>query len=127
MHLPSQEHQTREDIMRLAITIPTAMLEQLMANARRAAAQPDHRESRLKHTLGRLSEDQMAELLALSHVGRSQNGESEWSNALQQAQALDGSDRLAHLLATDDLADVVEDGLIEIGCALMDEQEMDAA
>jgi hypothetical protein len=69
----------------------------------------------------------MAELLALSHVGRSQNGESEWSNALQQAQALDGSDRLAHLLATDDLADVVEDGLIEIGCALMDEQEMDAA
>lgn len=113
--------------MRLAITIPTAILEQIVSTARRAAAHPAQPAPRLKQSLGRLSEYQMAELLAITEVGRSQNGESEWLHALRKARALDGPNRLERLLAIDDLADVVEDGLIEIGCALMDEQEMDAA
>jgi len=113
--------------MRPAITIPTATLEQLMFTARKNLAQPAHRASKLRLTLDRLNDTQLAELLALSRVGHSQNGEREWSNALQQARSLNGSEKVASLLATDDLAELVEDGLIEIGCALMDEQEMDVA
>lgn len=110
--------------MRPAITIPTATLEELVSAARNENA---YQTSPLGSTLGRLSEYQLAELVALSRVGLSQNGESEWQNALAKACALDESQRVASLLATDDLAEVIEDGLIEIGCALMNEQEMDAA
>ena len=114
-------------MMRPTITIPTATLEALIAEAREALQAGGRGNGHLSNALGALHEEQLSELVALSSIGYSVQGEQEWATRLLEARAMDGAGKMACLLEQDALADLLEDALIEIGCALMTEQESPAA
>jgi hypothetical protein len=77
--------------------------------------------------LGSLSDSQLAELLALIWVGGGDYDEESWDEALSRARALSDQDTLAHLLGADDLSDLIEDGLVELGYAVVIEDSEAAA
>ena len=78
----------------------------------------DWEDDELTGLLGSLSDDELAQLLALIWVGAGDYGEGRWDEALSRARAADGEDVLQQILSADDLGDLIEDGLIELGYAV---------
>lgn len=81
----------------------------------------------LTNLLGSLSDAELAELLAVMWVGGGDYDEESWDEALSRARALSDLDALTHLLGADDLSDLIEDGLIELGYAELIEDDAAAA
>ena len=142
--------------MRVNITMPIETLAQIIAKAREMEADieededietededlaegeaellseeedavEDFDDDQLTDLLAGLSDDQLAELLALIWVGGGDYGEEDWDEALSRARALNDNDVLTHLLGADDLSDLIEDGLIELGYAVLIEDDAAAA
>ena len=89
------------------------------------AAIEDLEDEELAELLGGFSDDELAELLALMWIGSGRFGEDRWDEALDKARAVGGEDVLTHLVSADDLGDLIEGGLVELGYTIaIGESEM---
>jgi hypothetical protein len=79
------------------------------------ADEEDDEDDEFVDLLVSLSDDELAQLLALMWVGGGDYDEESWDEALSRARALGDQDTLTHLLGVDALADLIEEGLIELG------------
>lgn len=75
----------------------------------------DMDDDELTEVLGSLSDHELAELLALVWIGDGDFGLNSWDEALSKARTVSDEEVLSHLLGADDLADLIEDGLTELG------------
>jgi hypothetical protein len=76
----------------------------------------------LEAALDDLNTDQLRELLALVWVGRGDFTAEEWPQAVAQAAALDEDRTPEYLMETPLLADLIEEGLDELGYNISDEE-----
>ncbi len=70
-----------------------------------------------------LNDDQKTELLALVWLGRGDFTRREWPAALQAARGALNERSVAYLIETPQLADLMEQGLAELGYSLLDEEK----
>jgi Protein of unknown function (DUF3775) len=77
----------------------------------------------LTELLASLSDQDLVELLALMWVGRGEFDLDSWDGAVSKARDIGDEDALTHLLSTDDLGDLLEDGLTQLGYAVVVEQD----
>ena len=69
-----------------------------------------------------LNEDEMIDLLALVWVGRGDYSGDEWDEAVRAAREAHDEHAVAYLLETPNLADLIEEGLAELGLSVIDEE-----
>lgn len=62
-----------------------------------------------------LSDDEMAELVALTWLGQGDYGSDEWEQALAEAQDMSRRDAIRHLTGIPLLSDYLEEGLSAFG------------
>ena len=70
-----------------------------------------------------LNDDQKTELLALVWLGRGDFTRREWPAALQAARDALNERSVSYLIETPQLADLMEQGLAELGYSLLDEEK----
>jgi hypothetical protein len=68
-------------------------------------------EEEIQALLDDLAEDQLAEIVALAWVGRGTYDASEWDDAFEEANSLDGEERIDELMDMPLLAGHLESGL----------------
>lgn len=76
---------------------------------------PDTTERELRGFLAGLNEDELANLVALSWVGRGTYEAEDWSDALATAKSERTNSTANYLLQTPDIADHLEGGLEALG------------
>ena len=76
----------------------------------------------LRAALADLNIDQLNEVVALTWLGRGDFTPDEWQGALVQARDIGDSRRVDYLIQTPLLADLIEDGLDELGYNVTDEE-----
>lgn len=76
----------------------------------------------LAAALEALNEDERAELLALTWIGRGDYTADEWGEALAAAQAALDERAIAYLMETPNLADLLEEGLAALGLSTVEEE-----
>lgn len=76
----------------------------------------------LAAALEALNEDERAELLALTWIGRGDYTADEWGEALAAAQEALDERAVAYLMETPNLADLLEEGLAALGLSTVEEE-----
>jgi Protein of unknown function (DUF3775) len=79
---------------------------------------PTHQE--LKSFIDGLTEDEQIDLVALTWLGRGDGTLEEWDDLREEADRLHNRRTSAYLLGKPMLADHLEEGLLQFGCALED-------
>jgi hypothetical protein len=73
-------------------------------------------EEDLEAILSDLSDDELAELAALAWIGNGDFSQANWHEALTAARAKAEGDLISDLMATAALGDLIERGLVSLGC-----------
>ena len=74
----------------------------------------------LVDALDNLNEDEMAEVIALSWLGRGDYEAGDWEEALSDARETRNERAVAYLVGTPNLADEIEEGLSKLGLSIED-------
>ncbi|MFM2147883.1 MAG: hypothetical protein RLZZ187_189 [Pseudomonadota bacterium] len=75
----------------------------------------------LRAFIADLNEDEQASLIALTWIGRGDHGAEDWEEARAlAAERNEGRDAAAYLLATDNLGDLLAEGVAAFGLSIED-------
>jgi Protein of unknown function (DUF3775) len=77
----------------------------------------------LTELLAELSDDELVQLLALVLIGSGEFDNESWDQAIGLARTVGEEDTLTRLLDADNLGDLIEGGLAELGYSVVVEQE----
>jgi hypothetical protein len=76
----------------------------------------------LRAALEDLNEDQIAEVVALTWLGRGDYSAREWKQALEAAREVLDKRVIDYLIETPNLGDLIEQGLAELGYSILGEE-----